>query len=334
MSKNNIATLSLDQIDQLKPLIERSRQKPYHFLPHESQSSLDSFWLDEIADVLRQGQGEVFVNVSGSDIAGMAVYTELRWETRIFGKRMGAVKYVVAHPDAPQKHEVLELLLDHIMDRAIFREIEFLLCKTYTDDVSTIHGLEKKGFLLMDTQLGYVYDFPRDPLPNIPDPPVPSGTTIRLAEQKDLPAMVNMVRLAFRNHFGRFHSDERISKEQALLVYEEWIRSSYAGYADWILVAEIDGVIAGCTIWKKASPREHSLETRLGHHIFGCVHPKHYGQGLFTALTYAGMKLLEARVDCIDGPTHINNYPVQRGLSKLRWRLCYARHAFHKWLVG
>jgi len=43
--------------------------------------------------------------------------------------------------------------------------------------------------------------------------------------------------------------------------------------------------------------------------------------------------LLDGIADCIEGPTHVNNYPVQRGYTKLLWRICDAHHSFHKWLV-
>jgi hypothetical protein len=45
------------------------------------------------------------------------------------------------------------------------------------------------------------------------------------------------------------------------------------------------------------------------------------------------MKLLSGMVTCIEGPTHINNYPVQRGYDKLNWKIADARHSFHKWLT-
>ena len=50
------------------------------------------------------------------------------------------------------------------------------------------------------------------------------------------------------------------------------------------------------------------------------MHPDYFGRGLFSSLTYEGMRRLPelGRVDRIEGPTHVNNYPVQRGLPETR----------------
>ena len=201
-----------------------------------------------------------------------------------------------------------------------------------TDDVLTIHTLEKQGFLLMDTNLDYVYDYRRTPTDAIPRPQLPDGAHIRAARDDEIEELLSVAQASFQNHFGRFHADERISEEQALRVYREWIRSSCQGYADLITVAEVEGKVAGYSVWKNPSRLERNLRTRVGHFSIGAVHPEYHGRGLFTALTFAGMESLEGIVDSIEGPTHINNYPVQRAYDRLHWLLRDARHAFHRWV--
>jgi hypothetical protein len=116
-------------------------------------------------------------------------------------------------------------------------------------------------------------------------------------------------------------------------MYEEWIKSSIDGYADWIIVAEYESRIAGYSVWKKPSPLEQEHGVRVGHYSIGAVHPDYFGKGVFSSVTFTGMGLFEGIADCIDGPTHINNYPVQQGYSKLSWKIRDAQHSFHKWLV-
>lgn len=333
MSRIEISTLTLERIGQLKPLIERSKQKPYRFLLDELQSDLDSHWSDEIAVLLREGRGKIFGASEGPELVGMVAYTDLPWDTRVIGNRMGALRYVVVEPESPRTREIVARLLDHVVDWAISQGIELLLCKTYADDMMTMHQLEKKGFLLTDTLLDYVYDSRRYPLDSVPRPRQPQGATIRLVGEDDVEELVTVAEASFREHFGRFHSDERLSNQQAIQVYKEWIRSSCEGYADWIVVADIAGRIAGYSVWKKPSPQEERLNVRLGHYSIAAIHPDFYGRGLFTALTYAGMEFLDGVADCIEGPTHVNNHPVQRGYTKLLWRICDARHSFHKWIM-
>jgi GNAT superfamily N-acetyltransferase len=335
MSNISVSTLSLEQLSQVKPLIEKSRQKPYRFLLNDLQDGpIDSFWLSEIAGLSREERGEVFIAAKEGETVGIAAYSDLPWDTKVTGNRMGALKHVIVEQDSPQQQEIIEQLVNQIMDWAISQGIEFLLCRTYADDMATFHALEKKGFLLMDTLLDCIYDLQRDPLCSVPHPPLFEGVTIRLAGDDDVEELMNVAQAAFRNHFGRFHSDQRISKHQATQVYEEWMKSSCEGYADWILVAEINGRIAGFSVWRKPSPIEQSFGIRLGHYSIGAVHPDYQARGLFGALTYAGMELFDGIADYIEGPVHVINYPVQWAYTKLLWRISDARYSFHKWLIG
>jgi hypothetical protein len=49
----------------------------------------------------------------------------------------------------------------------------------------------------------------------------------------------------FAHYFGRFHADPQMPPGTPTRIYEEWVRSAFAGWADWILVAELDAQIAG-----------------------------------------------------------------------------------------
>jgi len=319
-------------VDQLKPLLGRSPQKPYRFLLSGCRDALDSLWLAELAALSKEEQGRLFVAVQGCDPVGLLAYGPLPWDTRVIGKRMAALKHIVVDPSLPRKEELLARLLREAIDCALSQDMEFLLCKTYTDDMSTIHALERRGFLLMDTLLDYVYNGRADPLQDAGRSPLSEEYAIRLAQEDDVDGLVAVARASFPAHFGRFHADERISKAQATQVYEEWIRASCNGYADWVLVATVQGRIAGYSVWKRPSALEQRAGIRLGHYSIGVVHPDYQGRGLFSALTRAGMKLFDGSADSIEGPTHVNNYPVQRAYNRLRWRIGDARHSFHKWL--
>ena len=69
----------------------------------------------------------------------------------------------------------------------------------------------------------------------------------------------------FADYFGRFHADPQMPAGTPTRIYTEWVRSAFAGWADWILVAEVDGKIAGYGIWRKPLDIEekHSLRSPL-----------------------------------------------------------------------
>jgi GNAT superfamily N-acetyltransferase len=286
----------------------------------------------ELAALPRDGRGEIFAARQGRRLAGLAAYADLPWETRLFGKQMGAIKCLIAEPESSCRTEIAGLLLRHVAGWAAGRGCEFLLCKPYADDLLSIHALEANGFLLMDTMLDYVYDSRECPLRRIPRPPLPEGFTIRPAGRGDEEALAAVARASFGRHFGRFHADERIPKSQATEVYVEWIRSCCRGYADWVLVAEHKGSLAGYSAWKRPAALEARHKIQVGHYSIGAVHPDFYGCGLFSALTYEGMRLFDGAARYIEGPTHLGNHGVQRGYARLSWRMCDARHSFHRWL--
>jgi acetyltransferase (GNAT) family protein len=331
MSQIRISTLPEEQISQLKPLLERTPYKPYRFLIHDPDAELDSLWLNEIAS-FPDGQSKAFVAMEKSNPVSMIVYTDNLWETKVFRKRMGILRYVVVDSGHPQKSEIAERSLRHAVDWASSSGIEFLLCKTYTDDLVSIHALEKEGFLLMDTMLDFVYDFRKHPLEAVPRPSLLGGVIIRKAEENDLEEMITLARNAFRGYFGRFHADEKIPKNQATRVYEEWVKSAYSGYADWTLVAELDRRIVGYSVWRKPPPLEQSLGIKVGAHSICAIHADNWGRGLYRCFNYEGMELLKGVAEYIFGPTHIDNHPCHRALNGLHWRMRGARHSFHKWL--
>jgi GNAT superfamily N-acetyltransferase len=185
----------------------------------------------------------------------------------------------------------------------------------------------------MDTILDCYYDYRRVSFESLLCPVLADGVILRLATSSDRDELVNLAGQVFYNHFGRFHADECIGRQIATMAYEQWMRSSLDGYADWIHLALVKRKIVGFSIWKRPSVTESQLKVRVGHYSIAGIHPDYHGQGLFTALTYAGMQSLHGIADIIEGPTHVNNYGVQLGYSKLGWRVCSdARHSFHKWM--
>ena len=333
MSRIEVSILPIEQVGELKPLLERSRYKPYRYFLKELKGQLDTFWLSEIANLCQEGQGTGFVASRGGQIVGLVVYTDLPWDTRVIGNRMGGLKHIVVEAGFAEREEVYEQLLGQTIEWVISRGVECLSCKTYADDMVTVHALEKRGFLLMDTLVDYLYDSRRYPLHEVPRPPLPKGATLRLAGEDDLEELTTVARAAYRSYFGRFHADERIPEQLATRVYEEWILSSCKGYADWIPVVEIEGRIAGYLVCKKPSPLEETLTVRIGHCSIVGIHPDYHRLALFSVLTHAAMELLDEITDCVDGPTHVNNYPFHRGIIKLPWRAYDAHHSFHRWLV-
>ena len=333
MSEFETASLSLEQMGVIRPLLEQNDFKPMRYLARELGNDLGKLWFASIVDLVKEKNARVFAAFRNQKAVGLLVYADNPWETKILNKGAGVIHCLVVEQSEAHGEPIAHALLEEALAYAAARGVQFLLCKPFADATTVIHALESQGFRLMDTLIDCYCDFRRFPFSRIPPPVVSDSVVIRLATRDDTEELVAVARAAFRHHFGRYHADERIGSELATRFYEEWIKSSLSGYADWVFVAEVEGRVAGYAIWKKPSSLESRLKLRVGHYSIAGIHPDYSGRKLFTALTYEGMKLLEGVADAVEGPTHVNNYGVQMGYSKLHWRVCVdARHSFHRWL--
>lgn|GEM_PF-858739 len=332
--KNKIITLDLWQDKQvkIKQFLRGLDYGPVRYL-NKNKTGIGAYWINDIEYILESNKGYVACVETDNKLVGLAIYTDLPWESKILQKKMGAIKYLAVNNRNDTAMEITQKLLQKVTDMSKSLNIDFLMCKTHTNNVVLIHTLEKMGFLYMDTQLDYVYDFESPRFDSIHSPVRKKGFSIRLSvDPQESEELAEISHAAFSNHFGRFNSDPMIPDEQGAIIYGEWLKSSCSGWADWVLVAEKNGRIAGYSVWKKPSLREQKHGISLGHYSIGAIHPDFHGQKLFSVLTYEGMKLLQNHCQYIEGPTHINNYPVQRGYTNLGWKICDGRHSFHKWL--
>jgi GNAT superfamily N-acetyltransferase len=322
-----------NQLNLINSLMADSPFKPFRYaVMSGKEKEINKFWQVKIFENLKKSPVYLIKEMSGNSMQGFILINKLDWDSKIFNLKMAAINEFVLNPQCSKKEWIADQLLEKAVIKAKEEGYQFLLCKTYTDDTVSIHALEKAGFLLVDTLLDYYVDFRKVIFNKISFPEVADEIIIRFAKEEDGEELAVLARAAFANHFGRYHSDPRIQKELATQTYVEWMNSSLHGYADYFVLAEINHRIAGLSIWKKTSELEKNLPIRLGHYSIGAIHPDFYGKKLFSVLTYEGMKLLQPEIDLIEGPTHINNYAVQRGYNRLGWQIGDARHSFHKWL--
>lgn len=108
------------------------------------------------------------------------------------------------------------------------------------------------------------------------------GLRVRPAQPNDLPALRRVARGSHRS--TRFYVDGRFDRTRCDDLYDLWITKSCAGWADAVLVAETEGVVAGyVTCHKRSGGGEIGL---VG------VDPTHRGKGVAGAMTTAALSWL------------------------------------------
>jgi len=325
-----IARFDLAAIDELKEALPRFTHKPLPHLPHLKPNQIDGYWLDDIAQELANKCFTAFASYAGDHINGFVLYADSPWDTKVVGEPVTVIKYLVATgADDPR---VLDQLLDEVLQHAASRGMHLLTCKVQPLQIAAIHALERHGFLLMDTLLDFFFDFSRTPFDKINPPQQLDGLHLRLANPQDLPELLALTETAFAKHFGRYNSDPKMPVGTGTKIYQEWIRSSFNGAADWILTAEVNNRIVGYSVWKKATALEMKHSFDLLHCTLAAIHPDLFGQGIYTTLTFESMRRAQEFANHLDGPAHVSHFPVGRAKLKLGWKITGVRHSFHKWL--
>lgn len=322
-----IIKLDKSKLIKVKGLLSTFKYKTYQYLANEiSNEKVDNYLFNQIIASLSNELSVSYVAIRDDEIVGLGTLEQLPWDSDIFKIKMARISNLIADKTSLESESVEKSLLKVLFQECNRRDIKHLSCKVNTNNISTIHVLEKSGFKLMDTLLNYVFDFRKYSVKDFTFPFI-----IRPAEKNDVNYVVDVARKSFSNHFGRFQADKKLNK-MANQLYAKWAENAFHGYGDIILVAELDKKIVGYSVWKLNKLSEKTLGIGIGDYSICGVHPDAHGKGIFKALTNEGMKLLSGKVDIIEGPTHINNYPVQRGYETLSWKIVNAIHTFHKYL--
>ena len=327
-----IARLDLSAINNLREALPRFAHLPLTHLGYVKSDQRRAYWLDEITGSLTKESAIAFGSIVSGTINGFVVYNDSPWDSQITGRRIGTVEHLAVTPDGRAGAEILHELIDELTRTVVNRGTQCLVCKVQSDELSAIHALEQEGFLLMDTLQDFVFDFSRTPIERIHLPRRDKQLKIRRAKPTDLPELMAISEKAFADYFGRYHADPQMPPGTATKIYAEWVRSAFNGWADWILVAEVDGKTAAYGLWRKASEIEKKNSLSVAHYDLAAVNPEFRGCGLYTALALEGMGVARDFAQYLIGPVHISHYPVQHNLQKLGWRISGARHSFHKWL--
>lgn len=119
------------------------------------------------------------------------------------------------------------------------REIACLYYLARSDDAQSVRVAEDGRFRLVDIRVTLRYresgsDGRR---------PEPVVRATRLARAEDLPALRHIAKDSY--HDSRFYFDENFPRRKCDELYETWIRRSYQGYADAVLVVEGESTPAG-----------------------------------------------------------------------------------------
>jgi len=251
--------------------------------------------------------------------------TFLEFDTKIFKKRNAAIEGF----SIPDKKNIVDIseCLKHFLRILIKDNIKFVVCKIHHDDIDIVHVFENVGFNVINCQQQYRFDFSKQEILQLNEP-----CHIRIGDTSDAEKVAKLSRKCFKTHYDRFHNDPLLDNSDCDDLHEKWGRNSFFGFADVVIIAEINGNIVGfATLKENRELNKHSTK-KIGDLILLGVDPKYRKLGIHTTMVRHGLLYWKERVDIAEIVTEANNIPVLRTYSKLGFKPSSCFIAMHKHL--
>lgn len=234
--------------------------------------------------------------------------TFLPWDTYFFGFRIGRVNGHIL------TDEYYRLVEDWCKDQSI-RCLYFL---ADSDDAVTVRVVEKAGFHFADVRVTLERSLSNYTVPDR----LPDGLVVRPHQVADLPALKATASNGYT--LSRFYFDEGFPRQKCSEMYEVWVRKSFDGYADEVLVAELNLQPVGyITLNVKDTMGEISL---VG------ISPAAQGQGIGKILVAQSLEWFNQRGQkSVEVVTQGRNIRAQRLYQREGFVTKIVQLWYHKW---
>jgi ribosomal protein S18 acetylase RimI-like enzyme len=239
----------------------------------------------------------------------------LEWDSAFWGipiaRRIGGIS-------TTEELAAVEAWCDHHAVRCLYVLAE-------PTDPGPPGSLASHGYCLTDERVSLLWYAASRPK-TAPSQP-PEGLIIRLSAPDDIPALQG---IAAESHTDtRFFADNRFPRDQARALYARWIAESCTGFADAVLVATMNGTVAGyCSCHRPATA---AAPGSIG---LIAVAPAARGLGVGRALVLRSLDWFTGQ-----GATHVS--VVTQGRNEAAMRLYQScgfvverrQHWYHRWFA-
>ena len=292
---------------QLSQLLERWPFKP---MAGFSNGDHSRFVLarERVRAMLNSGDGSnARLITSGDQVVGFACLRALTWDSEQLGVPATRVEYLIADGSYGEQLEIKNQLLIDLLPNAFSRGRTHISARVDASDFSSLHALERVGFVTVDTILHFAVDFAKRELSK-----PQHDFEIRLAGPADAETVSKLAKTAFV--YDRFHSDPFVSKKRADDLHESWLRNSCAENSrDNVLLAESENELLGfvsCTVQEDTA---RWLGRSVGTIILVACAQQARRRGVGRALMLAASEWLRQQgCEIVESGTQVRNVPSVR----------------------
>jgi len=258
--------------DEIGALADSYEFRPYFYVNAAPLDGLQKIFRDRIGRFLNLSNNQpdkalfVIARDESGKIRGFAAAQVLDFDTAVLKVPSGRIPFCVVGPsykpaDYFEAHPIAQALIAAALEWLEEHDIVFTNIRTAALELPLIHAIEGQGFYLVDNGITAFYH--KDNFAQYEK----SGYDIRLYADKDLPAVLEIMRGAYTQ--DRFHLDPKIPYEAAEELYQIWIESSCREPKEneWVLIAERKDTIKG--FFQYEYNREFSEATGIGLFSYG-----------------------------------------------------------------
>jgi hypothetical protein len=214
--------------------------------------------------------------------------------------------------------------IDDITKWCTSRQVGLLIARCPTNELALVQEMETKGFYLTDTLVHYrTKDMAR--CAALMREPYYS----RIATNRDANSVERMAREIFHGYSGHYHTDPRLNKGDADLVYSSWARALCERHDSngvvFLACAGHDDECAGFL----ATSVTHSLTCEI---VLNGVCGRHQRKGLYASMiAIAKNWAIDNGMEAVRISTKLTNIAVQKVWCRLGFEPFDSYYTFHKW---
>jgi len=316
MNSSVIRAYTTNNRKQVTSLVAQWPFKPLARHHVWSASNLFDLAAQRVMKTLENENGAAWVMIEGSQARGFAAFSMLPWDSEQLGVTAARLDYLIAEGSVKEQQQTKKALLACVLEHAEVRGVRHLSVRVDASDLSSLHVLERSGFITVDGILTFALDLAAHQ---------PAARThnfkIRLANAADADAAAALARTAYVH--DRFHCDPAISRERADELHATWLRNSCNGRAaDAVVLAEDQTGLLGFVTCSVQRDTAESLGRLVGTIVLVASAERARGLGVGFAATMAALEWFRQQgCEIVEVGTQLRNIPASRLYQKCGFRM-------------
>jgi len=241
------------------------------------------------------------------------IYKNLKWDSDYFKFKVNRIELILFnHNDL----KVLNIALRRFI-KDFIRPGEYFFINIPCEEIILIQAISDTGFRLVETRLNfYLSNIKKYQAQRYP---------VRKANEEDI-QILKKIASRMRNKYDRVHADSSFRTEQADSYLGTFVEESIKGFADMVIIPDIDGVEPFGFL--AANNPVKVLGLNIARLVLAAVDNSNHKGWLFKLLSEVIYALKNKSTDYLTTITQASNKPAIHTWEKAGFKLAYTTHIF------